>query len=195
MKFGIFRWRTTLALLSLTLLAACILVDDFGPAWEKSVADPCISKIAEGLYYTEFRREPDDKKMDQLAHAFTLEDQHFLLLKQAPDDKGGRLYRFAVTPGTPSPIFTRFRLNPVMRESFEKNYPNAPVTFAHDTVRIATLDANTKQLLLEIARQPDYWEVEEKALYNAFHNPRCPFEPTDLPTDKKSTPGKHHDKK
>jgi hypothetical protein len=186
--------RSALALAALTMLCSCILVEDFADAWKQSVTDPCLSKIAQSLYATEFRRDPSKKDMATLARAFTLGNEHFLLLKQQPEDKGGRMYRFTVATGVPSSIFTRYRLNPTMRETFEKTHPNAPVSLDRDTVTLAALTPQTEKLLLEIAQQPDYWEVEEKTLYNPFHNATCHFEPQDQTNIDKPV-GKPHVKK
>lgn len=158
------------------LLCACILVDDFGKAWDEATPDMCVSKIAESLYYAEFRRDPEKKDMDTLAHAWTVGGQHYLLLKKDVTDKGGRMYRFQVTNG----IFQRFRLNPTMRAQFEKDYPNAPVSLARDTVTLKALNADTIKLLTEIGSKADYWEIEDQTLYNTILNPECRFEDRDL---------------
>lgn len=111
----------------------------------------------------------------------TLGDQHFLLLKEDAHDAGGRLYRFDVVPGSVGGgIFQRYRLDPTMRDAFDRDYPHAPVKLTRDTVTIATLDAPTEKLLLEISHKPEYWQVEEKALYNVLHDPACKFT-ADLP--------------
>ena len=163
-------------LVALLALSGCILVDDFAPAWDKGVTDPCISKLSESLYYSEFRRDPADKKMDDLARTFVLGKEHFLMLKQEPADKGGRMYRFGIVHG----IFQRYRLDPAMRRAFEIEYPNSPVSLKHDTVKLTTLgDAETK-LLAEIAAKPEYWEIEDQSLYNTALNPSCKFEDRDL---------------
>lgn len=170
--------NTLLATFVLLILSACILVDDFSPAWEKSAPDYCISKIAAPLYLNEFRRDPENKDMSQLARILTLGNQHFLMLKKDSADNGGRLYRFQVTSG----IFQRYRLNPAMRKNFERDYPNAPASLKNDTVRITALDDTTLTLLAEIAARPQYWEIEDQELYNAMLNPACRFEDRDLNT-------------
>ena len=165
-----------LPLLALALLTACILVDDFGGAWSEAKADPCINKIASSLYAGEFNRDPSAYEIEDLARSVTWEGENFLLLKQAPEDKGGRLYKFRVTNG----IFERFRLVPTMRAKFEKEYPNAPVSLKRDTVTLANLDKAPKDLLIAVAKKAEYWEAEDKTLYNTIRNPTCRFEDRDL---------------
>lgn len=160
----------------LLLLSGCILVDRFGAAWDKATPDMCLSKIAESLYYAEFNRDPSAYKIDDLARAITLDGEHYLLLKEAPGDEGGRLYRFRVVNG----IFERFRLNPTMRKTFEANYPNAPLSLKRDTVTLKSLGEAEVKLLTNIAKQPEYWESEDKTLYNTLRNPTCRFEDRDL---------------
>ena len=172
--------KKLLPLLACTLLSACILVDDFADAWTQSQPDPCLSKIAQSLYYSEFQRDPGERDIDALAHGWRLGDRNFLLLKKEIADKGGRLYRFDVIDGQPSPIFRRFRLAPTMRKAFERDYPNAPVSLKHDTVTLDTLDAKTEKLLADIAHRPEYWEVEDQAMYNPIGNPTCRFDTRDL---------------
>ena len=188
-----------LSALALLLLSACILVEDFGTAWDKAKPDSCLTKIAQSLYYAEFQRDPSEKHMDDLARGITLDGQNFLLLKKDPEDKGGRLYKFDVAPGHPSTIFTRYRLVPTMRATFEKNYPNAPVSLKRDTVSIETLNAETEALLVTIAKNPKYWEAEDKVLYNTLHNPACRFddgmETEFKPIKKKNNARKSNDQK
>ncbi len=170
------RLRTLASAGLLLLLSACMLVDDFSPAWDKGVTDSCTSKIAESLYYSEFRRDPNGKDMSQLARVLTLGDNHFLMLKQDEADRGGRMYRFRVTHG----IFQRLRLDPTMRKTFEKDYPNAPVNLKHDTVNLSLLDEKTQKLLQEIGDKAEYWEIDDQTLYNTLLNPLCKFDDRDL---------------
>ncbi len=160
----------------LFLLCSCILVDDFSPKWAEGKTDICTNKIASGLYYSEFRRDPEGKDMNTLAHEVVIGGQHFLMLKQNADDKGGRMYRFTVVNG----IFQRYRLNPTMKETFEHDYPNAPVSLAHDTVTLEKLGPQEVKLLADIANKPDYWEIEDQILYNTALNSLCIFEDRDL---------------
>lgn len=169
--------KNTLAMIALVLLlSACILVDDFGTAWKEAKPDICLSKMAESVYYTEFRRDPTDQKIENLARGWTKDGQNYLLLKKNESDVGGRLYRFTVVNG----IFQRYRLSPTMRPTFEKEFPGAPVRIARDTVTLDALDTKTIPLLGEIAKRADYWEIEDQALYNTVLNPLCRFEDRDL---------------
>jgi hypothetical protein len=170
--------RRSLALAAFALLAACMLVNDFGPAWNQAKPDPCISKIAESLYYTEFRRDPADKKMDDHAHALKRTNGNYLMFKQNVDDKGGRMYRFEVRNG----IFQRLRLVPTMRATFEKNYPDAPVKIVNDTIQFDVLGEKEWALIDEISAQSDYWEIEDQTLYNILRNPACTFDDRNLST-------------
>jgi len=172
------RCRLLLPLVALFALAACILVDDYGTAWDEAKPDMCVGKIAQSLYYGEFNRDPADLKIDNIARAITIDNHNYLLLKQQPSDKGGRLYRFEVTNG----IFVRYRLAPTKRADFKRDYPNAPVTLNRDTVTVKDLGPEVRKLLIEIAGKPDYWEVEDKTLYNTMRNPTCRFEDRDLTT-------------
>ncbi len=161
---------------ALLLLSACILVDDFTPQWNDGKTDSCTAKMAQALYYTEFRRDPEGKEINDLAREFTIDKFHFLMLKEAAADKGGRMYRFGVVNG----IFQRYRLNPAMKKQFEQEYPNAPISLAHDTVEVKSLDAEVMQLLTAINAKSDYWEIEDQSLYNVLRNPLCIYEDRDL---------------
>ncbi len=181
-------------LAALMLLAACILVNDFGKAWEEAKPDFCLTKIAQSLYYAEFNREPVETDMDNLARGWSYEKNTYLMLKKQVGDKGGRLYRFRVKNG----IFERFRLVPTMREAFEHDYANAPVSLKRDTVTLDALNEKTLPLLKEISGKDKYWESADKILYNPLRNPSCRFEDRDLskldePSPKPS--GKPHVKK
>lgn len=168
--------RFVMPLVAILALSGCILVDDFSPQWEEGKTDSCTNKIAESLYYSEFRRDPEGKDMKTLARTFTLGKFHFLMLKQDVADKGGRMYRFGVTNG----IFQRYRIAPGMRTQFERDYPDAPVSLKHDTVKLATLGKKEIALLSEISAKDDYWEIEDQTLYNTLRNPACIYEDRDL---------------
>lgn len=170
------RVRLISCLAALCFLSACILVDQFGTVWNEAKPDQCLNKIAQSLYYGEFNRDPSALDIEQIARAWSKDGEHFLLLKKHPDDKGGRLYRFAVKNG----IFERFRLAPTQRKAFLSAYPDAPVKLERDTVSLETLGEKEITLLIEIAKKPEYWEVEDKTLYNAGRNPLCRFEDRDL---------------
>lgn len=158
---------------ALLLLSACILVEDFTPQWKNSATDPCISKIAESLYYSEFRRDPSNIDLSTLARYIHTGQQHFLLLKKSADQAGGRLYRFDVLKTGNYTIFRRYRLDPTMRSTFEKDYPAAPVSFARGSVRLASLGEAELTLLAEISAKPEYWQTEDQTLYNPSNNPLC----------------------
>ncbi len=172
------RVRLLLPVIALFALTACILVDDYGPVWDKAKPDMCVNKIAESLYYGEFNRDPADLKIDDIARAITFDKHDYLLLKQHPSDKGGRLYRFEVVNG----IFVRYRLAPTKRDDFKRDYPTAPVALNRDTVTVKDLGPEVQKLLAEIADKTEYWEVEDKTLYNTMRNPTCRFEDRDLKT-------------
>jgi len=168
--------RFLVPVLAVLMLNACMLVEDFSAVWQKADADSCTSKIAEALYYTEFRRDPSGKDMATVARTITLGDKHFLMLKMDAADKGGRMYRFGVVNG----IFQRYRLNPTMRKTFEAAYPKAPVSLKNDTVTFATLGEPVIKLITEISAKPEYWEIEDQTLYNVMRNPACKYEDRDL---------------
>lgn len=168
--------RTLIALALSLVLAACMLVDDFGPSWDEARADPCVNKIAEPLYAGEFRRDPSDKNIENLARAITKDGQNYLLLKKEEDDKGGRMYRFRVING----IFQRLRIDPAMRSTFEHDYPNAPVDLSRDTITFDQLGDKEWKLLNEISGKDEYWQIEDQILYNTMRNPLCRFEDRDL---------------
>ncbi len=165
------------ALGAVAVLSACILVKDFGSAWTQSKPDPCITKLMDSMYYTEFTRDPEGKDMNKLAHALARPNgKNYVLIKADEGDKGGRMYRFEVTNG----IFQRFRIVPTMRETFEKNYPDAPASLARDTIEFETLGPKEWELIDNISTQEGYWEVLDQSLYNTFRNPECRFEDRDL---------------
>lgn len=168
--------RRLLSIIALLTLTACILVDDFGDAWNQAKPDPCVDKISQSLYYGEFNRDPAELKVEDYARAWTVDGQNFILMKQRPNDKGGRIYRFEVING----IFVRYRLVPTKRDDFARDYPNAPVSVTRDTVTVKDLGPDIQKLLVDIAKKPEYWEVEDKTLYNTMRNPLCRFEDRDL---------------
>jgi hypothetical protein len=168
--------RILLPLGIVLMLSACLLVDNFSPEWKKGKTDSCTSKIAEALYFTEFRRDPEGKEINELARSFSIKPFHFLMLKQNASDAGGRLYRFNVENG----IFQRYRINPTMRKTFEADYPNAPVSLARDTITLKKLGPDEMKLLGEISSKPDFWEIEDQTLYNTLRNPLCIYEDRDL---------------
>jgi len=172
------KFPALLSLFAALLLSACILVADFGAAWEEAKPDICLTKIAESLYYAEYRRDPTGKDMAELARGWSIGDASFLLLKKDAKEAGGRLYRFNVVNG----IFQRYRLNPTKRKEFERDHPNAPVSLARDTVTLKQMDDASRKLLAEIAAKPDYWEIEDQILYNTLRNPLCRFEDRNLKT-------------
>lgn len=176
------RLRSALALTALAaLLGGCLLVDDFGDAWKQSMPDPCVNKLAQEIYFADFRRDPDGKDIDQLSHVLNLNGHTYILLKKAKGDKGGRLYRFTVaTSSVAGGVFRRWRLDPTMRATFLKDYPNAPIEVSRDTVTIPKLDEATEKLLVEISDKPEYWQVEDQTLYNALHDPACRFDSSPL---------------
>lgn len=170
--------RTLASLALLATLCGCLIVDDFGAFWNEGKEDPCLSKIAESIHYQAFKRDLQQGDINALARGVKLGDHLFLLLKKTKGDDGGYLYRFRVENG----IFMRYRLNPVMRETFEKEHANAPISLRHDTVTIAKLNKESVGLLTTIASDDRYWQKEDSTLYNPLKNPLCPFEDRDLKT-------------
>lgn len=169
--------KKLIALGACALMAACMLVKDFGAAWNEAKPDDCLSKLMHSMYYTEFNRNPEGKDLDQLAHALIRPNgKSYLLIKADADDAGGRMYRFQVVNG----IFQRFRIVPTMRETFEKNYPDAPVDLSRDTITFDTLGEKEWELIDNIATQDEYWEIQDQSLYNTFRNPECRFDDRDL---------------
>lgn len=160
------------------IVSGCLIVEDFQTKWDEAVPDACLNRIADSLYYQQFQRKLDKGDIASLARGLAIEEQRFLLLKKKPDDKGGNLYRFEVENG----VYTQLRLNPAMRETFEKDHPNAPVRIVRDTVTLATLDNEVVSLLLSIARDTRYWETDEAHLYNPLRNPTCAFDDRDIST-------------
>ena len=189
MKSAMIR-RLCIPIAALVALSGCLLVDDFAPQWKNGNIDSCTNKIAESLYYSEFRRDTEGKDINELARSFSIDKFHFLMLKKDAAARGGRMYRFGVVNG----IFQRYRINPTMRKQFEADYPNAPVSLANDTVNLKNLDADAMKLLTEISSKPDYWEIEDQTLYNTLRNPLCIYEDRDLKAldakDKEKAKGK-----
>ncbi|OYW13078.1 MAG: hypothetical protein B7X02_02885, partial [Rhodospirillales bacterium 12-54-5] len=128
----------------LALLSGCLMVDDFGARWSQAKPDACLIDIAKSIYIAEFRRDPSDKNIDDLARALTLNGQNYLLLKKNPEDKGGRIYRFTMTAGkelrATHIVFQRWRLDPSMRETFMRDYPHSVARLDDDTVTLPSLD-------------------------------------------------------
>ena len=172
-------------LAALLALSGCILVDDFSPKWAEGKMDSCTSKIAESLY------DPEGKDMKELARSFTIDKFHFLMLKKDAADKGGRMYRFGIQSG----IFQRYRLDPAMKKTFLRDYPNAPVSLAHDTVELKQLGDAEIKLLSDISANADYWEIEDQTLYNALRNQACIYEDRDLAGEEATEKTKAEDAK
>lgn len=168
--------KRSLAVLALVLLTGCFLVKDFGAIWDQATPDPCLEPIAKSLYHSEFMRDPEGKDMSTIARGITLDGFYYLLLKAAPGDKQGRMYRFEIHNG----IFQRMRLDPAMRHPFEVDYPNAPVEIEDDTVLFEKLGKKELALIAEIAGKSEYWEIEDQALYNVLRNPACRFDDREL---------------
>lgn len=168
----------------ITLLSACIMVDDFGKRWEEAEPDTCLNDIAKALYVGEFRRDVEGKPIENLARALTLNGQHYLLLKKEPHDKGGRIYRFSMSTGKElhanHVVFQRWRLDPAMRDTFTQDYPNSVARLGRDTVTLPNLEGDAEKLLNEIANKAEYWQIDDQALYNNLRNPSCRFDTRDL---------------
>jgi hypothetical protein len=163
-------------LLLLPLLAACIIVRDFGGTWDKASGDICLNRINAALYYQVYEREYPEDKIADVARGITLSGEHYILMKQSPNDKGGFLFRFTVKGG----VFTRYRLNPAARKLFEKEFPDAPVELRENTVTLAEFNDATLALLDKVAHDERFWETEDKTLYNTQLNPLCRFDDRDL---------------
>lgn len=165
-----------LILALLPLLAACIVVDDFGDAWENAKGDICLNRISTALYHQVHERDVKEEDIEEYARGITLNDQHYILMKKNTKDKGGFLFRFRVKEG----VFTRYKLNPTMRKTFTTEYPDAPVNVGDDTVSITTLDTATTAALTKVALDARYWEEDDRTLYNPMRNAHCRFEDRDL---------------
>jgi hypothetical protein len=186
-------------LATLALLSGCILVDDFGKRWEEAKPDSCLNDIAKSLYIAEFKRELGDKRIEDVARAITLDKQHYLLMKKEPKDKGGRIYRFTMSAGkelhASHAVFQRWRLDPVMRETFTRDYPKSVAKLNRDTVTLPNLEGESEKLLTEIANKPEYWQIDDQTLYNTLKDPKCRFETRDLEGDKNFRPSQKYKSK
>ena len=165
-----------LILALLPLLAACIVVDSFGDAWDNAKGDICLNRISTALYHQIHERDVKEENIEKYVRGITIDGQHYILMKKNVEDKGGFLFRFRVKEG----VFTRYKLNPVMRKEFTKEYPNAPVNVGEDTITIASLDEATTAVLTKVANDKRYWEDDDRTLYNPMHNEHCRFEDRDL---------------
>jgi hypothetical protein len=163
-------------LLLVPLLAACIVVRDFGTTWDDARGDICLNRISAALYYQIHEQEFAEDKITEVARGITLDGVHYILMKESPEDSGGFLFRFTVHEN----IFTRYRLNPAMRDLFAAEYPGAPVNVRENTVTLAAFTPGILALLAKVARDDRFWEVEDKTLYNPQNNPTCRFDDRDL---------------
>ena len=168
--------RTLALLLLLPLLTRCIIVSNFDEIWNKASGDICLNRISAALYYQVYEREFPEDKITDVARGFTLNGEHYILMKQSPDDKGGFLFRFTVKGG----VFTRYRLNPAARHLFEQEYHDELVEIRDNTVSLAELNDAALSLLDKISHDQRFWETEDKTLYNTQLNPLCRFEDRDL---------------
>ena len=167
-----------LAAFCMLTLSGCLLVRDFGSAWEKATPDACLSPIAAALHFEQFQRNLNEGEINTLARGISLDGKNFLLLKNQAGDAGGNMYFFKVESG----IFYRYRLNPARRAQFEEAFPDAPVSIRRDTVTLPNLEGKAREVLMAVASQTDYWEVADSSMYNPLRDPQCRFEDRDLST-------------
>lgn len=160
------------------LLAACIVVDDFGGTWDKAEGDICLNRINAALYSQVHERDVKEEDIASYARGITFDGHNYILMKEKPEDKGGFLFRFTVKEG----VFTRYKLNPTTRKAFLAEYPDAPVKVGDDTVTLTTLDDPHIALLNRVSDDTKYWEIDDKTLYNPLRNALCRFEDRDLTT-------------
>lgn len=158
------------------LLNACIVIDDFGDAWKKAEGDICLNRINTALYAQVHEREVREDTIESLARGITLNGNHYILMKEKPSDKGGFLFRFTVKEG----IFTRYKLNPTMRDRFTRDYPDASVNITDTTVTLANISPENLRLLTAISKEKIYWQEDDRTLYNPIQNKLCRFEDRDL---------------
>lgn len=165
------RLRLRAALLALMglMLSSCLLVDDFGDAWTQAHYDLCVARISRDLYYRIYNREVSESQMEPLARVLRDGDTTYLLLKENPDDAGGRLYRIAVDHG----FYLQYRPVPTARERFTAEFPDSPISLRFGLARTPALTPEVLRELRLTAQHPGYWEIEDKALYNPWTSPAC----------------------
>ncbi len=152
------------------LLSACIIVDDFGPAWEEAQEDLCISRLAEAFYENSYKKRHDS--YDGLIRTITINDANFILLKENASDAGGHLYPFFVETG----ILISKRADPVAREYYEDTYARDDVIVEEDTITLTSFDVGMQNHLAELNDDARLWEEDLKMLYNTRLDRTCRFE-------------------
>jgi hypothetical protein len=160
------------SLLLFLLLAACIVVDDFGTYWAKGKSDSCINDIL----YDSMHRDDDQiqmKTITQMVRVITIGDSDFIMMRGKPEDKGGDLIHYRVEGGD----YISYRLNENKRGDFLRAHPQSPVVVTEDSATIPLLDAKSAVLLAEIARDESYWMESDRQPYNPKHRPECPHRP------------------
>jgi hypothetical protein len=160
------------SLLFFLLLAACIVVDDFGTYWAKGKSDSCINDII----FASMHRDDDKiemKSVIQTVRVTTIGDYDFIMMRGKSDDKGGDLIRYRIEGGD----YISYRLNENKRGDFLRAHPQSPVIVTEDSATIPLLDAKSAALLAEIAGDESYWIESDRQPYNPKHRPDCPHRP------------------
>ncbi len=148
--------------LLIPLLAACIVVNDFSPLWQRAQEDPCLVDTAKAL-------DVNDPQ-EELIRWVKLNDTYSLMLiKEEAEAKGGNAYLYNVENN----IITVFTPNKTRRADFEESYPDAPVQITEDKITLDILDDEALEFITKIAVQPDYWQTDKALLYNRRRVDAC----------------------
>lgn len=158
-------WKLFTVPMAALWLSGCILVDDMSAKWDDGISDPCIDAVVELEYTQSFERA----KSPPVARRFSDEDFHYLMLKNAADDKGGHLYRFIIENG----IYVGYRPNPAMLKQFQQDYPDSVAQVSEDKVELADLSESSLALLRKVSAQDEYWVRDVKRMYNPSRKETC----------------------
>ena len=150
-------------IISLFVLSGCILVDDFGPYWDKGVID----RELEGQWYDQ---EPDGEGKPP---AFVIEGDVMTMIDEDGDEQEARTlelgaHKFLMLPkdqmiqkyDIADGILSFYSPRKEQKEDFLKTNSNDQIVIGqYDTVRIRQLNEETLGVLEDISDQSDYWEA------------------------------------
>lgn len=149
------------------LLAACVIVEDFGGYWEKGFIDHCVNEIVGNE--PENRGRPAFRSKPLLMRSLRVGEYTFLMSREKESDRGGNIMFYAVDGGE----FVAYRLNESKREDFLRRYPSGPVIVTSETATIPVLNEQALAILLEIASDKSYWVESRRERYNPSRRKDC----------------------
>lgn len=159
--------KKTAALILCFLLAACIIVHDFGEYWGQGYVDPALAGtwldgkgnsvtfLKYGDSYKVYYSQRDEEI--EAARTLKLGDATFLMVKEKKRNLSGSLNLYAFVNG----YMVFYVPNSAERDNFAANYGDSGIRINRNSVDIAKLTPEIAAILLKIAQEPKYWEVSK----------------------------------